>query len=1699
MVSVALAPTYAQTSLIGAIPAGAQTGLPPSSAFDGVNENIDMGSGNLHVEIPLVSLKGRADSSLNLKLIIDSNRWTLMSSPGVFTQYNYPGFYPPAYAQYPPAVGPNFAGGRLNTPFIFSRSIVFQMVPSTISGTGAFTLYDTDGNQHSFPNVTDCYPIPNCDIVTDAPSNDRSSIRLTTGYYPTPWVAYLKDGSVLNLTQNNNPNTLVTPNGNTISYGSNSITDSLGRVISYGANSIAYYDSNGQQQTIQVSSTQDNNGPTGQMEIYACTVASGNQIPTANQPPVPWYQITPYGPSETTYTLQFPNNGPAYKLTYDALGELIKIVYPSGGYTRYDYISTAQTFMNPDGWNCTSDARTVSAKHVCTSSLGNCSSSTEETTTYGIGFGISTVTRPDGSSTQFQFVYDPGFREVYRYVYDKNNGPLLRTIQTKYLWDTVTRQSIADPPTDWYITYNDVSPALTYHRHVDYDTINEPPDYTQYIENPVTITDYGFNGNVIRTTKNTWMKTGVFTWTGSHILDRLSTSTTTDSTTGVTLTRTLGYDNYGNMLSDQKTGTGIGTVKTSYTYDSDGNVLTATDPKTNKTTFSYNDSWGWAQSTCAPPSGSSAYLTGVTDALNHVTKYSYDSCTGLKATVTDPNNQATSFHYDALNRLTEQDNPDGGQTTNTYVDTPQNSVTQTTKITSSVNKSQTTLFDGLHRTSQTQLVDPQGTDYVDVTYDQLDRKASVSNPYRSTNDSTYGLTSYTYDGLNRTTQVAKPDNSGTTSVVTTQYSGNETIVTDEAGKQRRSFTDALGRLIEVDEPGPGLVPASSTGSVTITGYERSTVIYPCGNGSCQETIWDGTQFNITVNGHLTQSGCGGSSATPSACASTLASSINSDANAYVTATANGGVVNLASKATGTSTNYSLLATAVDQNTQYFPTGTSFLIGTSGSTLTGGQAPGPGPLSLSTPMVTQYTYDSFGNLTSVAQELLAARSFAYDALSRLTSATNLESGTVTYTYDLDSNAATKTDARSLTTTYSYDQVNRPTGMTYSNGDHAVTYTYDQSACLGQPACYNIGRRTSMTDAAGSENFAYDKMGRVLTDQRTTNSITKSTVYAYLPYVNGSVNTITYPSGRTVTYSYNSVAQPTSGIDATNGINFATAATYAPQGASASVMNGSNLATTFIYNDRLQPCWIYATTGTALPTNTLCTGTATSGNVLDLKYNFNLGAGDNGNVVGITNNRDTTRSQVYTYDALNRIATAGTVNTSGANCWSEVFGIDPYANLLSRGPNTNGGYATSCAYETPFNYTVNTNNQISSSGFGYDTAGNLVQTGWGSYAYNAANQMAQAGTGAASTTYLYDGDGNRVEKKVSGAATKLYWYAGGNVLDETDGTGNMSNSAFNEYVYFGGKRIARINSGNVFYYVEDHLGTSREIVQAGQSAACYDADFYPYGGEITYTDTCDSTYKFTGKERDPLAENGSLDNFGARFNSSGFGRFMSPDPMGIMKQKLVDPQQWNKYAYVRNNPLRFVDPTGMYIVVCQSDDKKCQKAASKFERQRQKDLKSKDEKVRNAAAAWGNPTDHNNINVTFKPQAQVDADAHTAPGYTTQAFVKPGAGADHKPNIQAEFSESLGGSSLGQVIAHEGSHIEDDMSFLNSYNGATGKYNPGLNFTNFDTEFQAFEAGSGVKSYSEFQRGPKGYQQLEDYIYRAYPNADDLVFPPAVFPQ
>lgn len=557
-------------------------------------------------------------------------------------------------------------------------------------------------------------------------------------------------------------------------------------------------------------------------------------------------------------------------------------------------------------------------------------------------------------------------------------------------------------------------------------------------------------------------------------------------------------------------------------------------------------------------------------------------------------------------------------------------------------------------------------------------------------------------------------------------------------------------------------------------------------------------------------------------------------------------------------------------------------------------------------VTTYTLDALGNLTQVVQNSSHQRSFTYDSLSRLLTSSNPETGAITYTYNPDGTLLTKQDGRLITTSYTWDALLRQTGATYSNGDPSITYTYDQSNCLSLASCQNIGHRTAMTDGAGSELWAYrtdpTNFRSIHREQRTNNSspsnITKTTTY-YLDLA-GNVTQLFYPTGRTVNYGYDAADRPKSSTDSSSGVTYvtgwqtpppsthciSTGVCYTPQGSVYSMALGHTSSFTGInvletYNNRLQPNEIKAS--------------APFGNALDITYNFvdPVSGGNAGVVYGISNLLNSARSQTFTYDQLNRITSAGTTSTTGTYCWGYLFSYDPYGNLLSQAGWTPTYNA--CTESTMGGVTADGSNHI--SGFSYDTAGNTLGDGVYTYTWNGESQIKTAN----GVTYNYDGDGRRAAK----VGSKLYWYgSGGEILAETDASGNVQN----EYVFFGGKRVALVPpTGAQLYYMEDMLGSSRLI--ATTSAVCYDADFTPFGGERAYTNTCAQNYKFEGKERDAETQN---DDFGAREYTWRFGRWLSSDwsgtPEPVPYANLSNPQTLNLYAMVEDDPESFADLDG-----------------------------------------------------------------------------------------------------------------------------------------------------------------------------------------------
>src|SRR6202165_4246939 len=248
------------------------------------------------------------------------------------------------------------------------------------------------------------------------------------------------------------------------------------------------------------------------------------------------------------------------------------------------------------------------------------------------------------------------------------------------------------------------------------------------------------------------------------------------------------------------------------------------------------------------------------------------------------------------------------------------------------------------------------------------------------------------------------------------------------------------------------------------------------------------------------------------------------------------------------------------------------------------------------------------------------------------------------------------------------------------------------------------------------------------------------------------------------------------------------------------------------------------------------------------------------------------------------------------WGNSYSYDAWGNLLQKTP-TKGH----CSGEN-LSVTVGVNNQLQ-GGYIYDDAGNMTHDATANldYRYDPENRIMTAG----GFTYTYDADGNRVEK-ANGTTGTLYWYMTPGIVAESDLTGNLKS----EYIFFDGERVARKDlPGNaVSYSLSDHLKTASVITDSAGNIKS-DSDYYPWGGEVQFTNNDSNHYRFSGKERD--SESG-LDYFGARYYSNSLGRWISADwsatPVPVPYADLTDPQSLNLYGYVGGNPESKTDADG-----------------------------------------------------------------------------------------------------------------------------------------------------------------------------------------------
>ncbi|MFP5204738.1 MAG: RHS repeat domain-containing protein [Acidobacteriota bacterium] len=301
--------------------------------------------------------------------------------------------------------------------------------------------------------------------------------------------------------------------------------------------------------------------------------------------------------------------------------------------------------------------------------------------------------------------------------------------------------------------------------------------------------------------------------------------------------------------------------------------------------------------------------------------------------------------------------------------------------------------------------------------------------------------------------------------------------------------------------------------------------------------------------------------------------------------------------------------------------------------------------------------------------------------------------------------------------------------------------------------------------------------------------------------------------------------------------------------------------------------------------------------------------NGDVLQMTDS--VMGSWTYSYDDFNRLvsgnATAGVDNGLDLG-WT----YDRYGNRWAQNAT---GTGTAGATQPQLTFTGN-NNRV--DGWVYDDAGNLLNDGRNSYAYDAEGRLVSLN---GQPTYVYDAEGRRIAKYSGSSISAAYLLdLAGNQVTELTGSGGWKHSNI-----WAGHLLATYEgpygtaSAGYHFHLTDWLGTERMQTTATGSneEVCYS---YPFGDGLNCTGTsADATeHHFTGKERD--TESG-LDYFFARYYSSGLARFMTPDwaaaPAAVPYARFGDPRSLNLYAYVGNNPITGIDPDGH----CGSDDATC----------------------------------------------------------------------------------------------------------------------------------------------------------------------------------
>jgi len=1078
-------------------------GTPPFGSFGGGPDIINLGNLNGHLTIPVFGRAGRG-RSFEYDLAYDTSIWYPVTSSGT--------------TSWQPVTNWGWTGtADLATP---ATGVLTAHASSFKCGGTWGILYrwtytDKSGSPHSFPGTTseDCGNPTSLNVH----ASDGSGYYLqATGSGGT---ATWRNGTLFG-----NNGSLTDNNGNKTTVSGSSVYDTLSSTVAVltatgtpSSPPVKYAYTNPQGGTSYVTVTYVAHTV---KTAFGCSTVTG-EYNQSNIPLVDQVQMPDGGVYSFTY-----ETTPGYSGQTVVTGRLASISLPTGGSISYTYTGANHGIVCTDG-SAAGITRVVAPAVPSSEPSGTWTYT--RTQVSGAHWQTKVTTPPDptvGNDTVIDFWQDSAttnFYEVQRKAYQgsSSGGTLLLTAQNCYNanFGACVTTAVATPinQIDAYqqlpngktsateTSINGSTGLVTEMKAYDYGvTLGSAPSSTYLLRD--TVINYASLGN------------GLIVDHPSQVTVRDGAGNTKSQTTYTydegSITQTSGTPQLtsppngarGNLTTVSSLTSGTSTISKHFSYYDTGNVNVATDVNAATTTYKYGSG-----TSCGNSFPTEIDLPITSPSL---VQYLSWNCAGSVVTSsTDVNGNVTTYKFTEPNswRLSEIDFPDSASDTETFTYSTGATTPWTIQTTKSVDSTQNAWFetylDGLGRTYANYNADPQssnGNNHVWTYYDSLGRVSSVTNPYFTASDPTYGATSFTYDALGRVTKVTNPDSTSRT----IQFTNRAQLVTDELGIERAYQFDGLGRLQYVCD-GIGAGTQANSATTSSCGLDVSE------NGFLSTYAYDplGNLTSATVGAHTGYSGQTRSYTYDGLSRMLTSSDPESGSATYVY---DGG-------------------TAGDLYTRTFPK-PNVSSGTVTATYSWDALHRPTYISFSDGSnAYAYTYDSSsvwgttvhnpkGNLVLQNHSGIAASIYSYDTMGRLTDnwgCTPDTCGTTSkhlgYTYNFLGEPTTIADGGgSYSFTYTYNKAGEVTGVTSSLSDSTHPGTLFSTPSSG---AYNaFGELTQGTYGDGIvRNNTYDQMGRLTEIQDGSTSSPKYRLYLSY-YGNGSVHTYNDTVGGGWTYTY-----------------------------------------------------------------------------------------------------------------------------------------------------------------------------------------------------------------------------------------------------------------------------------------------------------------------------------------------------------------------------------------------------------------------------------------------------------------------------------------------------------------------------------------------------------------------------------------------------